>query len=68
MLQAKHHEKSLVGLSALIILLSLSGCGLKGPLYFPPEEQATPAKASDVEPKAADSTAAQSPTSVSNPQ
>lgn len=61
-------KKSLVGLSAFIILLSLSGCGLKGPLYFPPEEQAAPAKTSDVEPKAQENTATQSPASVSNPQ
>ncbi len=45
-------KKSLFGLSALIMLFTLSGCGLKGPLYFPPEEQATPAQTSDVQPKA----------------
>ncbi len=44
-------KKSLVGLSALIILFTLSGCGLKGPLYFPPEEQSTSPKTPDVEPK-----------------
>ncbi|MEX5790748.1 lipoprotein [Providencia hangzhouensis] len=46
-----------MGLSALVVLFTLSGCGLKGPLYFPPEETAAPAKASDVQPTAQDSTA-----------
>ncbi|BBU99285.1 MULTISPECIES: LPS translocon maturation chaperone LptM [Providencia] len=50
-------KKSLIGLSALVVLFTLSGCGLKGPLYFPPEETAAPAKASDVQPTAQDSTA-----------
>lgn len=35
-------KKSLIGLSALIVLSTLSGCGLKGPLYFPPEETVAP--------------------------
>ncbi|OAT27057.1 LPS translocon maturation chaperone LptM [Proteus myxofaciens] len=26
---------------AIITLISLSGCGLKGPLYFPPEDSQT---------------------------
>ncbi|EKT61621.1 LPS translocon maturation chaperone LptM [Providencia sneebia] len=56
-------KKSLIGLSALIILFTLSGCGLKGPLYFPPEEQATSPKTSDVEPKA-DKDAVHSPVST----
>ncbi|MGG4608226.1 LPS translocon maturation chaperone LptM [Providencia sp. Me31A] len=42
-------KKSLVGLSALIMLFTLSGCGLKGPLYFPPEDKAAPTQASDVQ-------------------
>ena len=50
-------KKSLIGLSALVVLFTLSGCGLKGPLYFPPEETAAPAKASDVQSTAQDSTA-----------
>lgn len=50
-------KKSLIGLSALVVLFTLSGCGLKGPLYFPPEETAAPAKASDVQLTAQDSTA-----------
>ncbi|AXH63706.1 MULTISPECIES: LPS translocon maturation chaperone LptM [Providencia] len=50
-------KKSLIGLSALVVLFTLSGCGLKGPLYFPPEETAALAKASDVQPTAQDSTA-----------
>lgn len=45
-------KKSLFGLGAFIILFTLSGCGLKGPLYFPPEEQAAPVQTPDVQPKA----------------
>lgn len=46
-------KKSLIGLSsALVMLFTLSGCGLKGPLYFPPEDKAAPAQASDVKPAA----------------
>ncbi|EPL6456847.1 MULTISPECIES: LPS translocon maturation chaperone LptM [Providencia] len=50
-------KKSLVGLSALVVLFTLSGCGLKGPLYFPPEENAASAQASDVQPTAPSSSA-----------
>lgn len=50
-------KKSLVGLSVLMMLFTLSGCGLKGPLYFPPVEQAAPSKTQDVEPKVQNSTA-----------
>ncbi|CAM3177437.1 conserved exported hypothetical protein [Xenorhabdus nematophila F1] len=32
---------------AIITLLSLAGCGLKGPLYFPPAETPSPAKKVD---------------------
>ncbi|MCW2257304.1 putative small lipoprotein YifL [Providencia alcalifaciens] len=59
-------KKSLVGLSAIIMLFTLSGCGLKGPLYFPPEEQATSPKASDVTPKAQSSTATDTRAPASN--
>ncbi|HHR5901767.1 TPA: LPS translocon maturation chaperone LptM [Providencia alcalifaciens] len=45
-------KKSLFGLSALLVLLTLSGCGLKGPLYFPPEDNAAAPAKSDVKPKA----------------
>lgn len=45
-------KKSLVGLSALVVLFTLSGCGLKGPLYFPPEENAASSQTSDVQPTA----------------
>ncbi|ELX8381167.1 lipoprotein [Providencia vermicola] len=61
-------KKSLVGLSAFIMLLTLSGCGLKGPLYFPPEEQASASQTEDVEPKAQNSTAADSRAPSSNQQ
>ncbi|EKT61087.1 LPS translocon maturation chaperone LptM [Providencia burhodogranariea] len=59
-------KKSLVGFSALIILFSLSGCGLKGPLYFPPEDQATSPKSSDVTSKAQSSTVSDTRTPASN--
>ncbi|AFH94196.1 TPA: lipoprotein [Providencia stuartii] len=58
-------KKSLVGLSALIILFTLSGCGLKGPLYFPPEDKATSSQSSD---ETQNSTAADSRVSTSNQQ
>ncbi|EMU9121988.1 LPS translocon maturation chaperone LptM [Providencia stuartii] len=58
-------KKSLVGLSALIILFTLSGCGLKGPLYFPPEDKATLSQSSD---ETQNSTAADSRVSTSNQQ
>ncbi|QKJ50614.1 cell envelope biogenesis protein OmpA [Providencia rettgeri] len=45
-------KKSLFGLSALVMLFTLSGCGLKRPLYFPPEETVAPAQAPDVQPTA----------------
>lgn len=32
-------KKMICALSA-VMLLTLTGCGLKGPLYFPPEEPA----------------------------
>ncbi len=53
----KRMKKSLIGLSALVVLFTLSGCGLKGPLYFPPEENAAPTQASDVQPSAPSSSA-----------
>ncbi|WP_437888004.1 LPS translocon maturation chaperone LptM [Phytobacter sp. V91] len=31
-------------LAVLATLLSLAGCGLKGPLYFPPADKNTPAE------------------------
>ncbi|OCQ50483.1 hypothetical protein Ppb6_04258 [Photorhabdus australis subsp. thailandensis] len=31
-------KKKLRGFLAIITLFTLSGCGLKGPLYFPPEQ------------------------------
>ena len=31
-------------LAMLVALLSLAGCGLKGPLYFPPADGAAPAQ------------------------
>ncbi|NRN27373.1 LPS translocon maturation chaperone LptM [Photorhabdus heterorhabditis] len=31
-------KKKLHGFLAIITLFTLSGCGLKGPLYFPPEQ------------------------------
>lgn len=34
-----NEEKMICAVSA-VMLLTLSGCGLKGPLYFPPEEPA----------------------------
>lgn len=40
--------KRVIPLSALVlVLMSLAGCGLKGPLYFPPAEQP---KAKSVQP------------------
>lgn len=30
-------------LAMLVALLSLAGCGLKGPLYFPPADNSAPA-------------------------
>jgi predicted small lipoprotein YifL len=33
---------------AATILFSLSGCGLKGPLYFPPPDKSTTQKTSNV--------------------
>lgn len=60
-------KKSLIGLSALMVLFTLSGCGLKGPLYFPPEEAATPAKAPDVQPTAPSSTAKEPTQTTNNP-
>ena len=60
-------KKSLFTLSALIVLFTLSGCGLKGPLYFPPEEQAAPAQTSDVQPKAQSSSADEPTQAASKP-
>ncbi|KMW71231.1 hypothetical protein TI10_21770 [Photorhabdus luminescens subsp. luminescens] len=34
-------KKKLRGFLAIITLFILSGCGLKGPLYFPPEQPST---------------------------
>ncbi|MCC8373289.1 MULTISPECIES: LPS translocon maturation chaperone LptM [Photorhabdus] len=34
-------KKKLRGFLAIITLFVLSGCGLKGPLYFPPEQPST---------------------------
>ncbi|WP_407901059.1 LPS translocon maturation chaperone LptM [Providencia rustigianii] len=60
-------KKSLFGLSALIVLFTLTGCGLKGPLYFPPEESVeTPVKSA---PQAkAPSSSTQEPAAATNKQ
>lgn len=60
-------KKSLYALGALIVLLTLSGCGLKGPLYFPPEEQAASAQTSDVQPKAQSSSVGEPTQAASKP-
>ncbi|HDF2343971.1 TPA: lipoprotein [Morganella morganii] len=33
-------KKKMICAVSAVMLLTLSGCGLKGPLYFPPEEPA----------------------------
>lgn len=60
-------KKSLIGLSALVMLFTLSGCGLKGPLYFPPEENAVSAPASDVQ-STAPSSSEKEPAQATNNQ
>lgn len=60
-------KKSLLGLGALVVLATLSGCGLKGPLYFPPEEQAAPAQTPDVQPKAQSSSVDESAKAATKP-
>ncbi len=36
-------------LAVLVTLFSLTGCGLKGPLYFPPKDKTTPPPTRPVE-------------------
>lgn len=38
-------------LAVLLTLFSLTGCGLKGPLYFPPEDKNAPPPTHKVEPQ-----------------
>ncbi|MDU2941266.1 LPS translocon maturation chaperone LptM [Superficieibacter sp. BNK-5] len=38
-------------LAVLITLFSLTGCGLKGPLYFPPADEKAPPPTKKVEPQ-----------------
>jgi len=35
-------KKKLIQLALVLTTVSLTGCGLKGPLYFPKDEQAKP--------------------------
>lgn len=35
-------KKKLIQLALVLTAVSLTGCGLKGPLYFPKDEQAKP--------------------------
>ncbi len=60
------HPRLLVVLAAL----ALAGCGIKGPLYLPPAQPATPAPAPATEPAkpiAPGSSVAPSPPSAINP-
>ncbi|WP_312952750.1 LPS translocon maturation chaperone LptM [Superficieibacter sp.] len=43
-------------LAVLITLFSLTGCGLKGPLYFPPADEKAPPPTKKVEPQTQSST------------
>lgn len=47
-------KKKMICAASAVMLLTLSGCGLKGPLYFPPAEPAVaksaPADNADVPP------------------
>ena len=40
--RATIHEKRFPSACRLLAVLSLSGCGLKGPLYFPPADKTAP--------------------------
>ncbi|STR42613.1 lipoprotein [Klebsiella michiganensis] len=41
-LRATIHEKRFPSACRFICVLSLTGCGLKGPLYFPPADKTAP--------------------------
>ncbi|KNC10878.1 membrane protein [Klebsiella sp. RIT-PI-d] len=43
-------------LAVLLTLFSLTGCGLKGPLYFPPADDKAPPPTKKVEPQTQSST------------
>ncbi|MEY1425541.1 lipoprotein [Morganella morganii] len=45
-------KKKMICAVSAVILLTLSGCGLKGPLYFPPEEPAAEKSAPAAKPAA----------------
>lgn len=45
-------KKKMICAVSAVMLLTLSGCGLKGPLYFPPEEPAAAKSAPAAEPSA----------------
>lgn len=45
-------KKKMICAVSAVMLLTLSGCGLKGPLYFPPEEPAAPKSAPAAKPAA----------------
>ncbi|HGU9771615.1 TPA: lipoprotein [Morganella morganii] len=45
-------KKKMICAVSAVMLLTLSGCGLKGPLYFPPEEPAAAKNAPAAKPAA----------------